>query len=177
MTIDPALLSPISALLGALIGGGASLSAAVYTQHTQNRLQRSANEVAKRETVYADFVMSASNLLLNAYVHDGITLGGDEQHLIGRINRMRTLCPSSGCQRSGNGASIDRPDLARAEYRAPPACEGRNIEEHGARSASVFQSDLPRRLGRCLSNRQVKSRRPQMQRTLERTSLRSGLPF
>ncbi len=89
MFIEPALLSPISALLGALIGGGASLIAAVYTQQTQNRLQRVAGEVAKREAVYADFVMSASNLLLNAYVHDDIALGGDEQHLIGLINRMR----------------------------------------------------------------------------------------
>jgi len=93
MFIEPALLSPISALLGALIGGGASLIAAVYTQRTQNRLQRVAGEVAKREAVYADFVMSASNLLLNAYVHDDIALGGDEQHLIGLINRMRLFAP------------------------------------------------------------------------------------
>ncbi|MGO9418601.1 hypothetical protein [Roseiarcus sp.] len=93
MFIEPALLSPISALLGAPIGGGASLIAAVYTQQTQNRLQRVAGEVAKREAVYADFVMSASNLLLNAYVHDDIALGGDEQHLIGLINRMRLFAP------------------------------------------------------------------------------------
>jgi len=46
-------------------------------------------EVAKREGVYADFAMSASNLLLKAYTHDEIALGGDEQRLIGLINRMR----------------------------------------------------------------------------------------
>ena len=67
MYIDPALLSPISALMGALIGGSTSLVAAVYTQRHQDRLQRVASEVAKRETVYADFVMSASNLVLKAY--------------------------------------------------------------------------------------------------------------
>ena len=33
--------------------------------------------------------MNASNLLLNAYVHDDIALGGEEQRLIGLINRMR----------------------------------------------------------------------------------------
>ncbi len=76
-----------------LIGGGASLIAAVYTQQTQNRLQRVAGEVSKREAVYADFVMSASNLLLSAYVHDELALGGDEQHLIGLINRMRLFAP------------------------------------------------------------------------------------
>src|SRR6476620_1658368 len=61
----------------------------------QNRLQRIAHETAKREQVYADFIMDASKLLLNAYVHDEITLGGDEQHLIGLANRMRLFAPST----------------------------------------------------------------------------------
>jgi len=93
MPVDLAILSPISALFGALIGGGASLCAAIYTQRYQNRLQRVAGEIAKRETVYADFVMSASNLLLKAYVRDEVALGGDEQRLIGLINRMRLFAP------------------------------------------------------------------------------------
>ena len=93
MSIDPALLSPVSALLGALVGAGASLLGAIYTQRSRDRLQRVASEIAKRETVYADFVMSASNLLLNAYTHDEILLGGDEQRLIGLINRMRLFAP------------------------------------------------------------------------------------
>jgi hypothetical protein len=93
MPIDPAVLSSLSALAGALIGGGASIVAAIYTQRTQNRLQRSAAEAAKRETVYADFVTSASNLVLNAYTHDDITLGGEQQRIIGLINRMRLFAP------------------------------------------------------------------------------------
>ena len=94
MAIDPALLSPVSALLGALVGGGASLLGAFYTQRSQDRVQRVAAEIAKRETVYAEFVISASNLLLNAYTHDEITLSGDEQRLIGLINRMRLFAPT-----------------------------------------------------------------------------------
>jgi hypothetical protein len=93
MYIDPALLGPVSALMGALIGGSTSLVVAVYTQRHQDRLQRVASEVAKRETVYADFVMSASNLVLNAYTHDEISLGGDEQRLVGLMNRMRLFAP------------------------------------------------------------------------------------
>jgi hypothetical protein len=95
MHFDPTLLSAISALIGALMGGGASLAAAIYTQRYQNRLQRIAREIAKREQVYADFIMDASKLLLNAYVHDEITLGGDEQHLIGLANRMRLFAPAT----------------------------------------------------------------------------------
>jgi hypothetical protein len=94
MDLNSALLGPASALLGALIGGGTSLIATVYTQRSQDRLQRIALEVTKRETVYADFVMSASNLLLNAYIHDEIVLTGDEQHLVGLINRMRLFAPA-----------------------------------------------------------------------------------
>lgn len=94
MHIDVSLLGPLSALSGALVGGGASLVAAIYTQRCQDRLQRIANEIAKREVVYADFVMIASNLLLTAFLHDDIVLRGDEQRLIGLINRMRLFAPS-----------------------------------------------------------------------------------
>ena len=94
MAIDPTLLSPVSALLGALVGGGASLLGVIYTQRSQDRLQRVASEIAKRETVYADFVMSASNLLLNAYTHDEIVLSGDLQRMIELINRMRLFAPT-----------------------------------------------------------------------------------
>ena len=72
MNIDPPLLSALSALIGALMGGGASLTAAVYTQRRQDRLQRVAREITKRETVYADFIMTASKLLLQAYVSEGV---------------------------------------------------------------------------------------------------------
>lgn len=85
MQIDFAVLTPAAALLG----GSASLIAAIYTQRTQHRLQRVAAEITRRETVYADFVMSASNLLLNAHILDDIALNGDEQRLIGLLNRMR----------------------------------------------------------------------------------------
>ena len=94
MHLNYTLLGPVSALVGALAGGSASLTAAIYTQRVQNRLQRVAAEVAKRETVYADFVMHASHLLLNAQIRDDIALGGDEQRLVGLINRMRLFAPA-----------------------------------------------------------------------------------
>ena len=64
MQIDPAILSAISALIGALIGGSTSLAAAIYTQRYQDRLQRVTRELTKRESVYADFIMSATKWLL-----------------------------------------------------------------------------------------------------------------
>lgn len=93
MQIDPAIVGALSALVGATIGAAASLAAAIYTQRYQNRLQRVARETSKRETVYADFIMSASSLLLKAYVTEGFKLNGEEQHLIGVLNRMRLFAP------------------------------------------------------------------------------------
>ena len=94
IAIEPSLLSPISALLGALIGGGATVCTAVYTTRSHDRLQRVASEVAKRESVYADFIMIASNILIYALTHDEFSPGGDEQRLIGLINRMRLFAPA-----------------------------------------------------------------------------------
>jgi hypothetical protein len=94
MTIDPTvMLSPVSALLGALIGGGASVATAIYTQRTQNHLQRISFELTKRETVYAEFVLNASNLLLTAYTRDEIEVTAEAERLVGLINRMRLFAP------------------------------------------------------------------------------------
>ena len=86
-------LGPFAALVGALVGGGTSIIAAMYNHRCQDRLQRIASEVSKREAVYADFVMSASNVLLAAYTHDDLALGSDEQRLIGLLSHMRLFAP------------------------------------------------------------------------------------
>ena len=143
MYIDAAILSPVSALLGALIGGGASVCAAVYTQRYQNRLQHISGEIAKRETVYADFVMNASNLLLNAYVHDDIALGGEEQRLIGLINRMR-LFASPDVVKGAEAvvkAIVEISLKPSIEVRAPR--ERSVVRKPRSRRASVIQPDLP----------------------------------
>jgi hypothetical protein len=93
MHIDPALLSVFSALVGALVGGAGSLAAAIYTQRYQDRFQRAAREITKREAVYAEFIMGASKMLMDAYVSDGLSPTGDKQNLIGVTNRMRLFAP------------------------------------------------------------------------------------
>jgi hypothetical protein len=94
MSIDPSLLSPVSALIGALIAGASSQLATIFRQRGQDRLQQVTGELAKREAVYTDFVVHASNLILHAYTHDEIALTGDEQRMIGLINQMRFFAPS-----------------------------------------------------------------------------------
>jgi len=93
MAIDPAIISSTSALLGALAGGGASLAAAVYTQRYQDRLQRIARESTKREAIYAEFIMTSTAALLNAYAEEGLTFGQDKQQLLGVLQRIRLFAP------------------------------------------------------------------------------------
>jgi len=83
------LLHSTSALFGAMIVGGASLSAAIYSQWYQARLQLMTCEANKREAIYGEFIMSASKVLVKAYISDKLSWTRDEQHLIGLINRMR----------------------------------------------------------------------------------------
>src|SRR5258707_13931874 len=93
MAIDPPFLSALSALVGALAGGSASLAAATYTQRNQDRLQRVARETTKREAGYANFTMSASTLRLNADLQDGFTPDAEGKHLAGLANRMWLFAP------------------------------------------------------------------------------------
>ena len=93
MVVEPVLLNSTPALVGAVIGGGASLAAAVYTQWYQDRRQRIAREAEKREAIYGEFIMSASKVLVSAYISDKLLWTGDEQHLIGLVNRMRLFAP------------------------------------------------------------------------------------
>ena len=132
MHFDPAVLSAMSALIGAIVGGGASLAAAIYTQRYQDRLQRIAREITRREIVYAEFITNASKLFLRAQVRDKITFGGDEQQLIGLINRMRLFAPPH---------VIDEADAvikAIVEIWLKPSVEPRKIAE-----AALSKDNLP----------------------------------
>jgi hypothetical protein len=99
MTIDPALLSSIGALFGALFGGGASFVSSVYGQRYQERRERLAREFAKREAAYAEFILAATGVLAKAVVSDFEPVA-DEQRLFGLANRIRLFAPAKVIQES-----------------------------------------------------------------------------
>ena len=75
MTVDAAILSPVSAVLGHSSAGGVSWCAAIHPPRSGS--PAIAVAVAKREAVDADFVMSASNILIHAFTYDDFSPGGD----------------------------------------------------------------------------------------------------
>jgi hypothetical protein len=65
--MDPAILSATSALIGSLMGGFSTFCASWVTQRRQSRSQLLLQQAAKREALYAEFIMEATKRLTEAW--------------------------------------------------------------------------------------------------------------
>ena len=63
------IVSALSAVLGSLVGGTASIASSWVTQRTEGRREHVHNQVQKRETLYAEFISEASKLSVDALDH------------------------------------------------------------------------------------------------------------
>jgi hypothetical protein len=70
--MNVAYLSALSALAGSALGGMASIVTTWLNQHSQDRSQRHAQSVARRERLYGDFIDEASALRVDALTHDRV---------------------------------------------------------------------------------------------------------
>lgn len=62
--MDRAVLSALSAILGSLVGGSATVATAWLTQRTQGRRASIDAEIRKREALYGEFISEGSKLLV-----------------------------------------------------------------------------------------------------------------
>jgi hypothetical protein len=88
--MDASLLSALSALGGAIIGGLASFFASFFAQRGQARAQWIMHDRNRRQEVYKDFIEEASKCYADALQHDE----GDVPALVSlfaAISRMRVL--------------------------------------------------------------------------------------
>jgi len=67
--MDANIVSALSAVMGSLVGGTASIASAWFTQRTQGRRERIHNQVEKREALYAEFISETSKLAIDALDH------------------------------------------------------------------------------------------------------------
>ena len=67
--MDPALLTALSAILGSLVGGSASVSADWVTQKAHTTRELMTSEIRKRESLYGEFIAECSKLLIDAMDH------------------------------------------------------------------------------------------------------------
>ena len=70
--MNAAYLSALSALCGSAIGALASLATTWLTQHYQDRSQRIAQERARRERIFGEFIEQASQLYADALSHTSV---------------------------------------------------------------------------------------------------------
>ena len=90
--MDTALLSALSAVLGSLVGGSASVATTWMAQKTLNRREVLREELRKREALYGEFIGECAKLFMDAFTHN---LEKPESLLpvFALINRVR-LCAS-----------------------------------------------------------------------------------
>ena len=67
--MNPSILSALSALLGSLVGGAASLTTAWITQTAQSKRELLAAELRKREALYGEYVTECSKLIVDSLDH------------------------------------------------------------------------------------------------------------
>ena len=67
--MDTAIIGAVSAVLGTLVGGSATVTTAYITQKTVNRRELIQTEIRKRESLYGDFIAECSKLIVDSYTH------------------------------------------------------------------------------------------------------------
>ena len=92
--MDSSIVSGLSAVLGSLVGGGASIVTAWVTQRAQSQREAVHAEVRKRELVYTEFISECSKLAIDALDH---TLESPSVliQVYGLLNRIRLTSSDS----------------------------------------------------------------------------------
>ena len=90
--MDISAVGALSGVMGALVGGSASIATAWLTQRSQSVRELLRDEMHKREALYGEFVGECARLLMDAFTHE---LDKPETLLCAYalINRIR-LCAS-----------------------------------------------------------------------------------
>lgn len=90
--MDTALVGALSAVMGSLVGGSASVATTWMAQKTLNRREVLREELRKREALYGEFIGECAKLFMDAFTHE---LDKPETLLpvLALINRIR-LCSS-----------------------------------------------------------------------------------
>ena len=87
--MDAAYLSALSALSGSAIGATASLTTTWLTQRYQDRSQRMAQERARRERIFGEFIDQASQVYADALSHTSLEDPGRLVPLYATIGKLR----------------------------------------------------------------------------------------
>lgn len=65
--MDPTIVSALSAVLGSVVGGAASIITTLISQNTQIRRARLQADIEQREKLYSDFINTCCKLAVDSY--------------------------------------------------------------------------------------------------------------
>jgi hypothetical protein len=88
--MDASVITALTALAGAAIGGLTSIAASIFTQHAQLRVRWLAQEVVRRQYLYKEFIESASRCYTDALQTDKANIPA-RVVMYTKIGRMRVL--------------------------------------------------------------------------------------
>ena len=157
MSVDAtAILSQVSGLLGALIGGGASLAVAVYNQRCRGthaaggqRGHQAGDDLCRFP---GERIEDAAERLYARRDRAGRRRAASDR----ADQPDEALRAASHRWRGGRRAQSHRRDPAEAQYRAAPAGARVVVQESRSRSLSEVQPELPGRPGPCAPHLKVK---------------------
>lgn len=86
--MDASFVSGLSAVFGSVVGGGASIATAWFTQRAQSRRETLNAEIRRRELVYTEFISECSRLSIDALDHT-LNSPGALVQAYGLLNRIR----------------------------------------------------------------------------------------
>ncbi|MEP9387705.1 hypothetical protein [Mesorhizobium sp. KR9-304] len=89
MTLEPATLSALSALMGSAIGALASVATTWLTQHHQDRMRRLTQEGSHREQLFMEFIDQASRTYADGIVQQSLEEPAKLVPIYATINKLR----------------------------------------------------------------------------------------
>ena len=125
--MDTAIISGLSAVLGSLVGGTASIATAWLTQRSQSKRESMISEIRRREQVYAEFITECSRMAIDALDH---TL--DKPHTLIQVyaihHRISLVSTDAVARASGETikqiiAQYQQPNLTTEQMRQRPESE------------------------------------------------------
>ncbi|WP_153146032.1 hypothetical protein [Dechloromonas sp. H13] len=88
--MDPSIVSALSAILGSLVGGSASIAAAWFTQKGQNQRELLGTKIHRREVLYAEFITECSRLTADALART-LESPATLVHIYALLNQIRLI--------------------------------------------------------------------------------------
>lgn len=120
--MDPTIVSAMAAVFGSVVGSSATVATALITQKTQSRRERIRAEIARRETLYGEFISECSRLFM-----DSLSRALDKPEamlpLCALLSRIRVFASDAVVQEAGKvlkriADQYFAPNLSLAEMRA-----------------------------------------------------------